>query len=169
MRPSAEELAATGQEIRVPSDATLEHAIEIANNVGASQPCYIALEPGEHHAETMLEITAKNVNIRGLSESHRITYKVIRATLYCTWRLTFRSGGRISDLDCVNKSWDSALINMLVQRSRCNVTMHAMLCSQLTPQVQDGSWEISDCNLFCGVEPLKKRSDDGYRCMPINS
>ena len=131
-RPSVDELVRLGEEIRVPSDTSLEHAIETANSLGASQPCYIAIEPGEYHAECMLEINVPGVTIRGLSHIDKLTGAATRATVYGVWRPTFRSGGRLCDLDCVNKSWDAALISVLV-RPACSHPMGLQLTIQRLP------------------------------------
>jgi len=95
--PSVEDLIQRGQEIRVPSDASLGHVLATLNRIGTaggvSRPCCIAIEPGEHHCESALEIMVPNVTIRGLCPIDNIMDTVTcAAVVHGTWRLCQNSG-----------------------------------------------------------------------------
>jgi hypothetical protein len=154
VRPPLEELIAQGDEILVPTDTTLEHAIASVNALGAA-PCRIAIEAGDHHCNTVLEVSARHVAIRGLQKTNPMTDVVTHATVHGIWRLmkdsgcpsfcsppgespdcqctaapapracslsvsVTRAGGEFSDLRCVNRTSDQALLSVLV-RSPCFV------------------------------------------------
>ena len=93
-RPPLEELLAQGDEILVPSDTSLEHAIASVNALGAaSPPCRIALEAGDYHCEDdVLEVTAPQVAIRGLKKTNPVTEEVAYATVHGIWRFVKGSG-----------------------------------------------------------------------------
>jgi hypothetical protein len=92
-RPPVEELIAQGDEILVPSDTSLEHAIASVNALGvASPPCRIAIEAGDYHCEDVIEVTAPQVAIRGLPKTNPVTEKMVHATVHGIWRFMKGSG-----------------------------------------------------------------------------
>ena len=91
VRPPLDELIAQGDEILVPTDTNLEHAIASVNALGAAH-CRIAIEAGDHHCNTVLEVSARNVAIRGLQKTDPVTDVVTHATVHGIWRLMKDSG-----------------------------------------------------------------------------
>jgi hypothetical protein len=88
-----EEMAKNGREIRVPSDASLEHALETLNNMkteGTSRPCII-IEPGEHRCSAILEVRVQ-ISITGTSHINAATDVVTPAIVHGVWRLCHGSG-----------------------------------------------------------------------------
>ena len=88
-----EEMAKSGREIRVPSDASLEHALETLNNMkieGTSRPCII-IEPGEHRCSAILEVRVQ-ISITGTSHINAATDVVTPAIVHGVWRLCHGSG-----------------------------------------------------------------------------
>ena len=93
VRPTAEELIMQCKEVFVPSDASLEHALALVNtHGGASRPCCINIEAGEHYSESTLEIKVSNVTIKGLTVTDKVTNHVTHATIHGVWRLCQGSG-----------------------------------------------------------------------------
>ena len=86
-------MAKNGREIRVPSDASLEHALETLNNMkieGTSRPCII-IEPGEHRCSAILEVRVQ-ILITGTSHINAATDVVTPAIVHGVWRLCHGSG-----------------------------------------------------------------------------
>ena len=173
MRPPLEELIAQGDEILVPTDTTLEHAIARVNALGAAQ-CRIAIEAGVHHCNQVLEVSARHVVIRGLQKTNPVTDVVTHATVHGIWRLMKdsgcsppgespgcpctaapapracslgvslnRAGGEFSDLRCVNRTLDQALLSVLV-RSQWLVTFLR------------ARWISAQLRVFCTAASLQK-------------
>jgi hypothetical protein len=146
VRPSVEELVLEGKEIRVPSDTNLEHALQTVNDLcGTGRASFIVIEPGEHHVDDVLEVRVQNVTISGLSATNPVTDEVTNASVHGVWRLCTGSGGRISDLEFVNRHWDASLVSIM-----------------------DGSWEMSGCKVLCGSSQVEKRPFGGYRLIYVS-